>query len=336
MDNDWDLTEKDQQKLFVDQMDRDEPEELWIAPMRKLWIPKLTNAKDVANKAREREDAEEYMLDFIKRIFNKQTKSGRYAHIIHPKNSLAWQTTAFRSLIGSYTYQLDECKYIQMETNARNIQPKNPWLLKTNKAAMCHLERKCPNTHDCQLMSEARQLTANGHDYPWYMVDYISQMLAVEQNGDSTNTSMKTLDIVLVDDAEDGEPFAGYSLIERMRKLRTEYGADVFHYITKLHKNFGHCSAATLAKTLQASQASLDIINCAKKYECAACEQHKPPQTTPKAAPLSVMHFNDKLKIDVLWLTFDHPVNGPTPNLSFPILHMVDTCLLYTSPSPRD
>ena len=102
LDNDWDLTEKDQQKLFLDQMDRDEPEEIWIAPMRKLWMPRLTNAKDIAYLAQERLEAEEYMLVFIQKVFNKQTKSGRYAHIIHPGHSLAWQTVAFRSLFGSY------------------------------------------------------------------------------------------------------------------------------------------------------------------------------------------------------------------------------------------
>ena len=69
LDNDWDLTEKDQQKLFMDQMDRDEPEEIWIAPMRKLWMPKLTNAKDVAHLAQERLEAEEYMLTFIQKVF---------------------------------------------------------------------------------------------------------------------------------------------------------------------------------------------------------------------------------------------------------------------------
>ena len=52
-----------------------------------------------------------------------------------------------------------------------------------------------------------------------------------------------------------------------MRKLKSEYGDDIFHYIKKLHKNFGHCSSATLVETLQNAPASLDIINCAKQFE---------------------------------------------------------------------
>ena len=333
LDNDWDLTEKDQQKLFLDQMDRDEPEEIWIAPMRKLWMPRLTNAKDIAHLAQERLEAEEYMLVFIEKVFNKQTKSGRYAHIIHPKQSMMWNTKPMRGLLGSYKFQLDECKYVQLDKEAQ-IKPKSPWIVKTNKVEMGYLEAICPRSHNCPLMTETSQLVSNGHEYPHHMMDQICQLLAMEQKntGDIDDKIPNAeLDILLIDDAEDGEPFAGYSLIERMRKLKSEYGEDVFHYVKKLHKNFGHCSSATLAKTLQVAQASLDIIGCAKKYECALCEQHKPPQITPKAAPISAIQFNYKLKIDVLWLTFDHPTNGPTQNSSFPILHMVDAASRFSA-----
>ena len=48
----------------MEQMDKNEPDELWIDPMRNLWLPRVLSAKDVERVALEREHAEEYILSF--------------------------------------------------------------------------------------------------------------------------------------------------------------------------------------------------------------------------------------------------------------------------------
>ena len=101
---------------------------------------------------------------------------------------------------------------------------------------MGYLETQCPKPHDCPLMSDNCQLMANGHDHLWYMMDQICQQKDTDSATMMDKIPNSQLDMMLVDDAEDGEPFAGYSLMERTRKLKTEYGEDVFHYVKKLHK----------------------------------------------------------------------------------------------------
>ena len=115
-----------------------------------------------------------------RRFFNKQVKAGRYAHVIHPKDALSWHSSHLRSLFCSYTFQVDECVYFDMDPDAQS-DPKSPWTLKTNKPDMKYLEKKCPPRHNCTLMSNARQIESDGHDYPYYMVDQICQLLSVEK-----------------------------------------------------------------------------------------------------------------------------------------------------------
>ena len=50
-ENNWDLTDYEHQKAFLDYMDRGEPDELWIAPMRDPWILRTMTA-EASEKAR--------------------------------------------------------------------------------------------------------------------------------------------------------------------------------------------------------------------------------------------------------------------------------------------
>ena len=105
------------------------------------------SSKDVERVAQEREHAEEYVLSFIKKIFNKQVKAGRYAHLIHPSNAVSWHTPHFRSLFCAYTFQIDECVYIEMDHDAQE-DAKSPWTLKTNKPDMKYSVKECPVDHN--------------------------------------------------------------------------------------------------------------------------------------------------------------------------------------------
>ena len=103
-------------------------------------------------------------------------------------------------------------------------------------------------------MNPVNELCSDAHEYPWDLTDKICQLLCMEQsNGKDWDVSehhsrdipSPSSETDVVDNADDGEPFAGFSLIERMQKLKSEYGDDIFHYIRKLHKHFGHCHSTT-------------------------------------------------------------------------------------------
>ena len=75
----------------------------------------------------------------------------------------------------------------------------------------------------------------------------------------------------------DGEMYTGRGLIDRMKALKEESGESVFRYVKKLHNGLGHPSAAVLARTLENAQAREEVVQCAKKFECAECQSRKPP-----------------------------------------------------------
>ena len=89
-----------------------------------------------------------------------------------------------------------------------------------------------------------------------------------------------------------------------MRNLSAESGDEVFEYIR------GYI------KTLDC------VIYCARRFECAARDEHERQTTAPITSLTTYENFNDKLKTDVFWISFDHDTY-PRKAKSFPILHMV-------------
>ena len=70
-------------------MDEEEPDEIWMPPMCGPWSQiQEMNATTVEGRSKleiKRAWHHKHVLVFAKRVFNKQAKAGRYAHIEHPR-----------------------------------------------------------------------------------------------------------------------------------------------------------------------------------------------------------------------------------------------------------
>ena len=90
----WNFQDDQHQRAFIEYMDYDEPDEIWISPQ-------LENESTV----------NDMNLQFKTRIFNKQAKAGRFAHLIQPRTGKAWNTNALDTLMATYSVDIDQCTF---------------------------------------------------------------------------------------------------------------------------------------------------------------------------------------------------------------------------------
>ncbi len=110
-------------------------------------------------------------------------------------------------------------------------------------------------------------------------------------------------------------------MLARLGLLKKEFGEGIFKYVRKLHNGMGHPSAAVLAKTLENASARQPVIECAKRFECAACRSRRPPPAAAKSGPPAAKHFNDRVQMDVFYIK--------TETGKVAVLHMVDVATRF-------
>ena len=88
--------------------------------------------------------------------------------------------------------------------------------------------------------------------------------------------------------------------------------------IAQLHKRLGHPTNNTLAKMLQLSGASQDVILRAKSYKCPVCQQVSAPGRYPKQTPVPrTTMFGREVHLDLKYM-------HDTSNKLFVALSIVD------------
>ena len=334
LDNYWDLADAQHQRAFLDLMDLEEPDEIWLSPMCGPWSTMQNlNTRTWEDKQildEKRIWHEKHVLNFAVTVFNKQVKAGRHAHLEHPQFAASWRTEAFRRLHATFYVDFDQCQYgLNVDGYGLN---KKPTRVATNKKTMCMLHAKCSGGH-VHVPLEGGRRTAAAENYPKELAWKIAAIMA--QPDDSTQ------DLFLQDDEdefwdmrapepvdEDGHPTVEddeitscSGLQQRMDNLKWQCGESVFKYVRKLHNGMGHPSSTVLARTLVNANAREEVVWCAKHYECAACQSRRPPPEAAKSGPAPARHFNDRVQMDVLWIRRD---GGKVA-----VLHIVDVATKF-------
>lgn len=340
LQNGWDLTDRHEQRVFLDMMDHEEPDDVWISPMCGPWssLQELNSLTDDARWELEqkRKWHESHVLNFSSTVFNKQVQAGRYAHLEHPKSARSWRTRPFRRLMAKFHVEFDQCEYgLNVDGDGLN---KKPTRVATNKRSMCMLHRLCSGEH-FHVPLKGGNRPARAENYPPELAWRIAAIMAAPDQHhendifpleDDEDWDMAAPDPegMTQDASEQGatvegdDVFTGKGLIERMNELKKECGESVFKYVRKLHNGMGHPSAAVLAKTLSNAKAREEVINCASRYECAACKSRTPPPTAAKSGPPPARHFNDRIQMDVLYI-------GLTSGRKVAVLHFVDVATRF-------
>ena len=305
----WDFLRPRDRRLFLQRLREEQPDEVLLAPMCKLWSPlqELSLATNPGRRERlceERQKNHDEILVFCGVIWETQRREGRHAHLEHPWLSRAWKTKAFSRLQGGYDTYVDQCMYgLQVRDDHGVLTPaRKPTCFRTTKKAMMEgLGVVCDGTHHhVPLMGSSSDgpRSAQAENYPPELADRLAELMMADECVE---------DVLAADDGEEGgNPRQGGKEkddpVKINRELRQKVGAQAFNYVSRLHKNLGHPSPKVLCNMLQEVQATKDVITCAKDYVCPACFNRQRPSGVPPASGITATEFNHRLMLDSAWI----------------------------------
>lgn len=85
--------------------------------------------------------------------------------------------------------------------------------------------------------------------------------------------------------------------------------------LRRAHEGLGHPHRERFLKILQYSKANKEIMDAARKFECAACIRNQTVKPARRAAPPRELHTNELVGVDVVWLPTHDGKTRPALNI---------------------
>ena len=161
----WDLTDRKVQAKFLDRVQEEEPDEILMAPMCRLWsqMQELSASRSPEAKqklAELRRQDHNNVLQFVKRVYTEQYNNSREVTLEHPWTSRAWMTKAWHQLPGYETYVDQNAYGLKVPDDEGVVRPsKKPTKFLTTKK---HLYHKVGRTCQCGEPHQALEGNAPG------------------------------------------------------------------------------------------------------------------------------------------------------------------------------
>ncbi|CAJ1379598.1 unnamed protein product, partial [Effrenium voratum] len=254
------------QAKFLDRVQEEEPDEILMAPMCRLWSQMQELSASRSPEAKQklvelRRQDHNNVLQFVKRVYMEQYNNSREVTLEHPWTSRAWMTKAWHQLPGYETY-VDQCAYgLKVPDDEGVVRPsKKPTKFLTTKKHLYHKVGRPRYQQNLQVMdSEINKLKLKNET----------------------------------------------KVIEKNKVLKAKVGNQVFGYVKRLHKNLGHPSAPVLKQMLMEVQATENVLKAAEEYLCPQCVARQRPGGVPPAAGLTSKEFNDRIVVDSAWIAVE-------------------------------
>ena len=105
--------------------------------------------------------------------------------------------------------------------------------------------------------------------------------------------------------AENGEPV-------HVEEPAPEVGnkAEILRKIRTVHANLGHSSRDVMLRTLRDAQATPEVLELAKTFECTYCKQRGRTMLRKPSAPAKIMEKWHTVSVDTFWRQSLHKVDG--------------------------
>ena len=313
----WDFHQASHRKKFLNRLHNEKPDE---TPMCRLWSS-LQNLATAAHPEREetlrlaRKENHDTILVMCATAYEYQRRGLRHAHIEHPASSLAWRTEAFYALKG-YMIHVDQCMYglLLPDDDGNWLPAKKPtYFLSTKSKMFIGLSWTCSKDHDHQLIEGYvpghGMRSEMAESYPPKLARRLAQLMAhvpTEEddvyalgNEEAEREEEGPLQPVL---DEEGERIDDDSNIRKNKELKAKVGPRAYQYVQRLHKNLGHPAPDVLQKMLEEVQATENVLEAARQYQCPKCYARQGPSGVPPAAPHTAREFNCRLMIDSAWI----------------------------------
>ena len=312
LDSGWDFDQPDHRRQFLERLDSEIPDEVWLSPTCKLWS-RMQNLAARSPEQQEqlcelREWHHAVHLQFCRRIFERQVANGCHCHLEQPKDALSWRTTALMKLPG-FRAEFDACAYGAQCLDADGIwkPTRKATAVQTTKRAMfLELQRKCDGSHQhCPLEGSAPGVGLRTR----FMENYQPGLAGVIAAAMMTDETPSVMD------------FAGAVNEERQHvgeiiKLLANNRQDAVRTIQRLHRNLGHPDNNSLVELLASRGASDVVIDVAKNFNCAACSRYRKPNAASPSTVPTATKFNEVIQADVMWIKVN--------DQKIPILHVID------------
>ena len=317
----WNFSLKSHQNAFLDLMDEEQPDEIFLSPTCGPWSRmqniSATNERRQEQLRQLREWHHRVHLRFVAKVYNKQLTEGRYSHIEQPTFALSWQTAALKKLPGMKA-RFHQCQYgcVCKDTDDIWKPVKKDTTIQTSKQAVAQvMNRLCDGSHEhCRLEGSMpgfhTHRTSFMENYQPGLASSLATAMATPEKPHSWDHGFAVQEI---------QQYVG-----KIIDLHVEGKAEALRVVQKLHRNLGHPSPQSLVDLLSSRDASQTVLQVAGSYVCAACQRYKKPnQPAPSAMP-TVEHFNQQVQADVFWIKpDDHP--------KMPVLSIVDAATKYQS-----
>ena len=316
----WDFDDPQHQKLFLERLEAECPDELFLSPSCGPWSTMQNLNARTEEQQHQLQELREWHhsrhLQFVKKAYLTQVRQGGHAHVEQPAHALSWRTSELVKLPG-YHCVFDQCRFGCSCQNDEGdwLLVKKPTALQTTKLSVFKEfhQVRCTGDHQhCPLEGSAVGLGRRTRYLESYQPGLASVLAAA----------------LMVDEPPSISDFVGAVGEDRQHvgaliKLMTTNRVEAVRTVQRLHRNLGHPSAASLVELLESRGASDEVMEAARTYHCAACERYRKPNQPSPASPPSTLTFNQEVQADVMWLKIHQK--------KFPLLHMVDVATKYQS-----
>ena len=292
------------------------------------------------------------LLRFGVEIIEMVMSYGGFFVFENPLTSKVWQEKSVQKLIEEPSTILasgDQCMYGLLDIYGRRMKKPTGWIT-NSKIIAERLGKRCDGEHEHQQVignDEGGRRSKQAQIYSPELVSTILRAYREEIQIGSATVNIMNLDkldgevnyttswtrrirtpiddeavkneLYAMDEPENMEDEEHENTEEEIRPLPREKPFSLEQLVKRAHAGLGHVNNEKLARILQQAKASPEAIHIAKNLKCAVCQAHQRVAAPRAAAPPRILHVNEIVGADTVWLP---TVNGKQRMA----LNLVDWC----------
>ena len=281
----WDFDDPQHQKLFLERLEAECPDELFLSPSCGPWSTMHNLNARTEEQQHQLQELREWHhsrhLQFVKKAYLTQVRQGGHAHVEQPAHALSWRTSALVKLPG-YHCVFDQCRF---GCSCQNDE--GDWLLVKKPTAL--------QTTELSVFKEFHQVRCTGDHQHCPLEGSVVGLGRRTRYLESYQPGLASVfaAALMVDEPPSISDFVGAVGEDRQHvgaliKLMTNNRVEAVRTVQRLHRNLGHPSAASLVELLESRGASDEVKEAARTYHCAACERYRKPNQPSLASPPSI------------------------------------------------
>ena len=295
--NGWDFSKPQIRGAFLARRSFLHPDEIMMSP-RYTPSSSLDDLRSFQDKQQ---------LMFCRKVYDRQLADVAECHLEHPVGACSWKQPELRNMDGFRV----RCAQCRLGAEHRGLPHSTVSHIQTTKQLLARVIG-----FECRCLSHGEPDRNGSHSYPWLMAAQLAAGIAADSPEEfekyllelqpyvRTCLSLlpsKTFSI----DVETCYPVdtVPNSTIDEykqgMKELATKFDAQTVRTVAKLHDQFGHPSAKTLAHELHMRKCPKPWVACAKIYTCEWCATQRKPGLVRVAAIPRAQFFNHVVDTDI-------------------------------------